>query len=116
MSKDYWYECAEGALDEAGIAATDEQIDLVAGVFQGFHENYGTYSGNDIFNANRSAELRRQEEELKQRAHDSEVKANGLQYDLNAAKSNNNFMVGRIQYLEERVRELKEELNRKETR
>jgi chromosome segregation ATPase len=111
MSRDCWYECAEVALDEAGITATDEQIDTVAGVFQGCHENYGTYSGNEVFSANRSAELRRQEEELKQRARDAEEKANGLQYDLNAAKSNRDFMTRRMQYLEERVEELKKEVS-----
>lgn len=38
---DYWRESVSIALDEAGIAATREQIDEVAHGIQGSHENYG---------------------------------------------------------------------------
>lgn len=37
----YWKECIECAFDEAGITATDEQIDIVAECVEGGHENYG---------------------------------------------------------------------------
>lgn len=37
----YWRESVSIALDEAGIAATREQIDEVAHSVQGSHENYG---------------------------------------------------------------------------
>lgn len=37
--KDYWIECVECALDEAGLAATREQIEIMAGVVEGGREN-----------------------------------------------------------------------------
>jgi hypothetical protein len=39
--KDYWRECVDVAFEDAGITATDEQRKIVAGGFQGAHENYG---------------------------------------------------------------------------
>ncbi len=39
--KDYWTECVEIAFCDAGIAATPEQIEIVAGAVEGGHENYG---------------------------------------------------------------------------
>jgi hypothetical protein len=39
--RDYWRECVDIALEDAGIEATEEQKESVAGAFQGCHENYG---------------------------------------------------------------------------
>lgn len=39
--RDYWTECIEISFEEAGISATTEQIESVAGVVEGCHENYG---------------------------------------------------------------------------
>ena len=44
---DYWKECIEVAFEEAGIAATDEQIKSVVEVVEGGHENYGMAHGHD---------------------------------------------------------------------
>lgn len=38
---DYWDECIAIAFEEAGITATREQGEYVAGAVQGSHENYG---------------------------------------------------------------------------
>ena len=43
----YWNECISCAFDEAGIQATKEQIDLVAGDVEVAHENYGMAHGYD---------------------------------------------------------------------
>jgi hypothetical protein len=39
--RNYWVECLQGAFDEHGIVATDEQIKLVAADVEGSHENIG---------------------------------------------------------------------------
>lgn len=44
---DYWKECIEIAFEDAGITATKEQIELVAGAVEGGHENYGMAFGHD---------------------------------------------------------------------
>ena len=44
---DYWKECISEAFDDAGIAATDEQIGKVADWVEGAHENYGMAHGHD---------------------------------------------------------------------
>lgn len=47
MSGEYWQECVECALEDAGITATDEQVKIVVETVQGSHENYGMYHGHD---------------------------------------------------------------------
>lgn len=44
---DYWRECIDCAFDEAGIDATDDQRELVAGAVEGAHENHGMAFGRD---------------------------------------------------------------------
>lgn len=44
---DYWKYCIEEAFDEAGITATKEQIDIVAGRVENGYENYGMAHGYD---------------------------------------------------------------------
>jgi DnaJ-class molecular chaperone len=43
----YWQECVSEALEEAGIKASQEQIDQVAEFVSGAHDNYGTMHGHD---------------------------------------------------------------------
>jgi len=50
----YWKECIEEAFSEAGIVATDEQIQTVYEIVEGASENYGTYTGEDVANCNYS--------------------------------------------------------------
>lgn len=44
---DYWKECIEAAFNDAGIEATPEQIEAVAGDVECGHENYGMAFGHD---------------------------------------------------------------------
>jgi len=44
---DYWQECIGEAFDDAGIMATKEQIENVAGWVESGHENYGMAFGHD---------------------------------------------------------------------
>lgn len=44
---DYWKECIEAAFEDAGINASEEQIEICAGVVEGAHENYGMAFGYD---------------------------------------------------------------------
>ena len=48
----YWEECIREAFDDAGIAASDNQIETVAGWVDGAHENYGLATGLDVASAN----------------------------------------------------------------
>lgn len=60
---DYWRECVECAFDEAGIAATPEQIKWVTDAVEGAHDNYGMafYSPPSP----EPSEIKRLEEELR---------------------------------------------------
>ena len=49
---DYWKECIEEAFEDAGITATQDQIDTVISWAEGAHENYGQATGNDVTSAN----------------------------------------------------------------
>lgn len=44
---DYWKECIAEALEDAGIIATDEQIDTITSWVDGAHENYGLATGQE---------------------------------------------------------------------
>jgi hypothetical protein len=43
----YWLECVAEALEDAGIAASPEQIAKVAEWVEGAHDNYGMAHGHD---------------------------------------------------------------------
>ncbi len=62
---DYWNECIAEAFEDAGIIATKEQIENVAGWVDGAHENYGMATGNDVANANFISDEARELERLK---------------------------------------------------
>jgi hypothetical protein len=59
---DYWRECIEIAFADAGIVATEGQIETVVGAVEGSHENYGMAFGHDVASLNfRAAEDREKE-------------------------------------------------------
>ena len=62
---DYWIECIEIAFDDAGIEATKEQIEQVAGCVEGGHENYGQAMGYDMIPSQTSIELDKAKQNLK---------------------------------------------------
>ena len=61
---DYWREAVDCALDDAGVTATEQQREEIAGVMEGSHENYGMASGHDVASANLSAAQDREKEDL----------------------------------------------------
>ncbi len=63
---DYWAECISTSFDEAGIKATDEQIELVAGDVEVAAENYGMAHGHDAIPNPRDADVDRITKQLKQ--------------------------------------------------
>jgi hypothetical protein len=72
---DYWEECITESFEEAGIAATKEQIDTVISWVEGAHENYGMASGYDCIPNPAIAESERT-----QRLHDKEIEL--LRHDI----------------------------------
>jgi len=44
---DYWHEAVSIALEEAGVSATAEQLETIAGDMEVCHENYGMAHGHD---------------------------------------------------------------------
>lgn len=45
---DYWKECIEEAFEDAGIKATQEQIETVTNWVEGAHDNYSMAHGYDV--------------------------------------------------------------------
>ena len=62
--QNYWIEHAEIAMDEAGLEATPDQIDTIAGVIESAHQFYGQSMGHDVASANLRAEREREKEKL----------------------------------------------------
>ena len=62
---DYWEEAVETSLEDAGISATAKQISGIAGDMQANHENYGMYSGEDVYTGNYKSPSQIELEELK---------------------------------------------------
>jgi DnaJ-class molecular chaperone len=61
----YWKECIEEAFDDAGISATEEQINTVADWVKGAHDNYGMAFGHDCISNPLENENKRLTQELK---------------------------------------------------
>lgn len=68
MSREYWTESVEASFNDAGIAATKEQIENVAGDMEICHEQYGMVSGDEVasqnFHAAREQEIANLRREL----------------------------------------------------
>lgn len=65
---DYWQEAVETSFEEAGIIATKEQIENIAGDMAGSHENYDMAFGYDVasqnFSSSQDTEIAKLREEL----------------------------------------------------
>lgn len=85
---EYWDECISVALEEAGLDATREQIELIAGQVQGAHENYGMAFGHDCIPDPSALEIKRLKKELsrEQKRSDCRVCA-GTGYEQYSAGS-----------------------------
>lgn len=62
---DYWNECISEAFEDAGIKASEEQINTVAGWVEGAHENYGMAFGHDCIPSHYESENEKLKRELK---------------------------------------------------
>ena len=58
-SIEYWRECVGIALDEAGLVATKEQIELIADAVCVSHDNYGMAFGHECIPDPRSEEIKK---------------------------------------------------------
>jgi len=61
----YWKECITEAFEDAGIDATEDQINTVTSWVEGAHENYGMATGRDCIPNPLQSENRRLQEALK---------------------------------------------------
>lgn len=61
----YWIEAVQCALDEAGLAASEDQVSSIAETIEGAHETHGEATGQHIFAANRAADIDREKRDLK---------------------------------------------------
>ena len=78
---DYWRECVAESFEDAGLVATDDQIDTVTSWVEGAHENYGLATGSDFIPDPRDSEI----EKLK-KVHAEEI-SDWERRDLNYRKS-----------------------------
>lgn len=62
---DYWKECIAEAFCEAGLEATNDQLETVVGWVEGAHENYGLATGLEVANANYISDEARELERIK---------------------------------------------------
>lgn len=60
MPASFWQICAEEALDEAGLTATEAQIAFMADAMESASEHWGQATGNDVASANWSAKRNRE--------------------------------------------------------
>jgi len=65
MTFDYWHECIAEAFEEAGIAATPDQVSTVVSWVEGAHENHGLASGSEVASSNYNAAEKREKEKLR---------------------------------------------------
>ena len=61
---DYWKECIKESFEDAGITATNDQIDTVASWAEGAHDNYSLATGRDAMHGGPDPEIVRLKREL----------------------------------------------------
>ena len=62
---DYWKECIQEAFEDAGIEASEEQIQTVASWVEGAHDNYGMAHGHHCIPNPKDEEIRNLKKELR---------------------------------------------------
>jgi DnaJ-class molecular chaperone len=72
---EYWKECISEALEDAGLSATNAQIETIAEWVEGAHENYGMAHGYDVISSPAESQAEKELRELKEqiRKHDEWV-------------------------------------------
>ena len=75
---DYWKECIAEAFCEAGITATEEQLNLVVGWVEGAHENYGLATGKECIPNPLESEVNELQRKLKKQDDEHEHVISGI--------------------------------------
>ncbi len=70
---EYWKECVSESLSDVGIAATDEQIELIAESIEGAHENFGMATGLCVADENFISDDKIELDRLKKDAEDRRI-------------------------------------------
>jgi hypothetical protein len=74
----YWEECISEAFDEAGIIATEDQINTVVSLVEGAHENYGMAHGHDCIPNPLLSDVKRLEQQIKCNEESHERQLRGI--------------------------------------
>jgi len=86
----YWKECISEALEDAGIKATDEQIETVTSWVEGAHDNYSMAHGYDCIPnplAQENDRLKRALENEQNMVHCKECNGKGRIYESYGTRS-----------------------------
>lgn len=75
---DYWKECIEEALEDAGITATKEQIETIVGWVEGAHDNHGMAHGYDCIPNPMISEVEKLSRELEKQEQNRQRQINGV--------------------------------------
>lgn len=98
--RSYWQEAVGSSFGEAGIEATMQQIDDVAGDMEISHENYGMASGgvvaSDNLRAARAAELKELQTKARE-ATETSLRLTGELSDASAARDRFMYERDRLQ-------------------
>jgi hypothetical protein len=84
VTMDYWTECISEALEDAGIVATEEQIETIVSWVEGAHENYGMAHGYDAIPNPMIAEIDKLKADMEQQQQAADAKV--LVYKKNVAR------------------------------
>lgn len=75
---DYWKECILDAFEDAGITATEDQIETVVGWVDGAHDNYGMAHGHDCIPNPMISEIENLRRELEKQEQNHQRQLNGV--------------------------------------
>lgn len=75
---EYWKECIAEAFCEAGIEATEEQLDLVTEWVEGAHENYGMATGQECIPNPMESEVNELKRKLQKQDAEHEKMIDGI--------------------------------------
>jgi len=101
---EYWEECISESFEDAGIVATEEQINIVASWIEGAHDNYGMAHGHDcipnplVAENERMAKAHKDEIERLESTHYRRV-----QETASNTKYTKNRLISRVETLQEQL-------------
>jgi len=69
----YWRECVEEALSEAGLQASTEQVNIITDIVEGAHDNYSQATGQDCIPNPMIRDIEQLKEKHKREIYDLET-------------------------------------------